>query len=1060
MNLVRLALRRPLSIVMMVIAISFAAITAMILMPQDILPTLGIPTIYVVQPYGGMSPSQMESYITYFYEYHFLYISGISHIESRNIESVALIKLQFYPRTDMSAAMSETVNYVNRARAFMPTGTVPPFVMRFDAGSAPLGNLVFSSSTKSLGELQNLALNHVRPLFATLKGVSAPPPFGANAKTIVVNIDPQKMKRYNLGAAEVAEAIASSNLITPSGNIPWGHLWPIVFMNSVVTNIKDLLDVPVRIGTVPTVYIKDIGDVNVSTDIPTGYALVNGRKTVYIPVTKRAEASTLAVVNLVKENISRFQSVLPQDVKIKYEFDQSTFVRQSIRSLTFEIFLGAGLVGLMVLAFLRSLRSVLIVVLNIPLALMVSIFMQWVMGQTINVMTLGGLALAVGILVDETTVTLENIHSHMEHGKSAARAALDATNEILKPKLLTLICILSVFAPSFFMTGVAKALFVPLSLSVGFAMIGSFVLSQTLVPVLCAWMLKHPSYDSPLKMNGKKDDLKFFSFHKLKGRYARIIEHSMKHKKGVTFIYVLFSLTASLLLMISVGKEIFPVVNQGQLKIRLRAATGTHIDETEKITLKVLNLIEDLVGKPNIASTLAFVGTQPSQYAVNNIYQFTAGPHEALLQVAIREGRGTNMDQLKENLRDSIQKNIPTIKTSFEPSGLIDVMMSQGSSTPIEISVKGPDLEINLEFAEKLMKEISNLKFLRDLQFGQVFDFPAIEVEINRAKAGAMGLTVLDISKALVPATSSTRFTSPNFWADPKTGINYQVQVQVPQKVIETLQELKKLPITVPIHQGAISLDRFAEMKVTKVVGEYDRFNMQKMITITANLFKKDLGHAVGEIKSQLSDFMKQIPRGVQVDFQGQMKSLHEVFSGLSIGLIFVSIVIFLFLSGSFESLSIALIILSIIPAAFMGALSALILTGSTLNIESFVGIIMSFGIAVANSILLVDLAEKDRLKNQGDAMNAALVAAQSRLRPILMTSCAMIIGMIPMSMGWSEGGEQTAPLGRAVIGGLSFSTLTTLFIVPLIFAVIQRKRSQLSASLDPDDPLGRAYER
>src|SRR3974390_295752 len=490
MNFVRFALRRPLTIMVLIVAVMVGALLAIQQMPRDIFPTLGIPTIYVSRPYGGMDPAQMEGYLTYYYEHHFLYITGIEHVESKAIQGAAILKLQFHPGTDMSQAMSETVAYVNRARAFMPPGTVPPFVMRFDAGSVPVGDLVFSSTSRTVGEMQDLALNRVRPLFATLPGVSAPPPFGGSARSIVVNLKPERLRAYNMSPDEVVAAISAANLISPSGNVPIKGKYPMVPLNAVARNVKDLEAVPIRTGTFPTVFLRDVGQVIDGSDIVTSYALVNGRRTVYIPVTKRSTASTLSVVNLVKANRPKFQSPLPADVKVSYEFDQSPYVTRAIGGLTLEGALGAVLTGLMVLLFLRDWRSALLVVINIPLSLMGSVLALWLTKQTINIMTLGGLALAVGILVDEATVCIENIHVHLVRGKNLARAALDATSETTGPRLLAMLCILAMFTPALFMVGAAKAMFIPLSLAVGFSMVASYLLSSTLVPILSVLVLR------------------------------------------------------------------------------------------------------------------------------------------------------------------------------------------------------------------------------------------------------------------------------------------------------------------------------------------------------------------------------------------------------------------------------------------------------------------------------------------------------------------------------------------------------------------------------------------
>src|SRR2546426_9384159 len=490
MNLVHTAMRRPITVVVAIIAVALGAALAIRQMPRDILPNLGIPILYVAQPYGGMDPAQMEGYLTYYYEYHFLYITGIEHVESKSIQGIALIKLQFHPGTDMASALAETINYANRARAFMPPGTVPAFVMRFDAGSVPVGNLVFTSDSRTVGELQDLALNRVRPLFATLPGVSAPPPFGGSQRTIVVSIDPDRLRAYRMAPEEVIQALNTGNTIVPAGNVRTGDLLRLAPINSVVSNIKDLQNLPIRTGAGPTVFLRDVDTVEDSSDIITGYAEVNGRRTVYIPVTKRADASTLSVVNEVKANLAHFQAAVPPDLKIDYEFDQSSYVRNALLSVVREGLLGALLTGLMVLLFLRDRRSALIVVVTIPFALLTAVVALWGAGQTINIMTLGGLALAVGILVDESTVVVENIHSHLSQGQGRAQAVLQASKEVQIPRLLAMLCVLGVFVPSFFMVGVSRSLFVPLSLAVGFAMAASYLLSSSLVPVLSTWILR------------------------------------------------------------------------------------------------------------------------------------------------------------------------------------------------------------------------------------------------------------------------------------------------------------------------------------------------------------------------------------------------------------------------------------------------------------------------------------------------------------------------------------------------------------------------------------------
>ena len=1051
MSMTRGALYHPISICILVLSVTLAALLGVQKMKRDILPNLDVPIIYVAQPYGGLDPGQMEGYLAYYYEYHFLYISGIQHVESKSIESTALIRLQFHPGTDMAQAMAETIGYVNRARAFMPPGTLPPFVVRFDAGSEPVGKLVFSSDTRTLGEMQNYALNQVRPLFATLPGVSAPPPFGASARTIVIQVDPKKMMEHDLSADQVAAALVSANQIIPSGNMHVGTKFPIVPINGVVKDIQELLDVPIRLGRQPTTSIRDIATIIDSTDIPTCYALVNGKRTVYIPVTKRAEASTLAVVELVKKNIPRFQAVVPEDIRVSYEFDQSGYVKRAIGSLFWEAALGAILTGVMVLAFLRDWRSVLIVVLNIPLALLSSLLGLWLCKQTVNVMTLGGLALAVGILVDETTVTIENIHAHMAKGASAAKAALEATEEIFRPALLILLCVLSVFIPSFFMEGVARALFVPLTLAVGFAMIGSFFLSRTLVPVLAAWFLmKHRS-----PAGGARGKTLFDGFRE---NYGSLLLRIGRFRRVAVLSYLAVSACIVAFCFSHIGTEIFPQVDVGQFQMRIKAPTGTSIENTEKTVLSILELIKGQVGGKNVESSVAFVGVHSPSYPINTVYLWTSGSHEAVLEVALSRDSKVELEGFKEKLRALVREKLPDVEISFEPSNLVDRAMSQGAQTPIEVSVNGSKLDADRGYAQQVRDALSSLPFLRDLQYGQRFDFPAISIDVDRKQAGFRGLTVAQIGQAVIPATSSSRFIVQNYWKDPKNGITYQVQVQVPALQMTSIKDLENLPI--PGMMGdAVPLQKFATLTETTDVGEYDRYNMQRGVTLTANLHGLDLGHAARMIAEKIKPLESQKPRGVEVHLRGQITALKQMLDGLGIGLFLAVGVVFLLLSASFESVALSVSVLSIIPAVLVGSLLMLLATRTTLNIESFMGTIMAVGVAVANAILLVTFAEKSRLL-QGNSWAGALEGAKSRLRPILMTSCAMLAGMVPMALGLGEGGQQTAPLGRAVIGGLLGSTLATLTILPMAFAWIQQKRSTHGASLVFDDPSSRVFEK
>lgn len=1047
MNVVSFSLRRPISLIVAVIAVILAGVLAVQRMPRDIFPDLGVPTIYVAQTYGGMDPAQMEGFLVNYYEYHFLYITGIEHVESKSIQGLGLIKLQFHPGTNMAQALAETVSYVDRARAFMPAGTLPPFVMRFDAGSVPVGNLVFSSKTRSVAELQDAALFRVRPLFATLPGVSAPPPFGSSQRTIVVRADPERLRAYNMSPDELVRALGAGNIISPSGNVPIGDLWPMVPVNSVVSNIKELNNVPIRSRGTQTIFLRDVGSVEDAADIQTGYALVDGRRTVYIPVTKRADASTLAVVELVKQNLPRFQSVLPDDITVSYQFDQSPYVTRAIGGLLFEGALGAVLTGLMVLLFLRDWRSALIVLVNIPLAVLAAVSALWVSGQTVNIMTLGGLALAVGILVDESTVTIENIHTHLARGRGIARAARDATVETTVPRLLAMLCILAVFIPAFFMSGAARNLFVPLSLAVGFSMVGSYLLSSTLAPVLSVWLLRSgQQHDEPRESR----------FERFQRAYSRFISRVIRRRRLVIVSYLAICSLVIVVVGAALGTEIFPVVDTGQFQLRLRAQPGTQIDRTEQIALQVLDAIKHEVGPDNVEISLGFVGTPPPNYPINAIYLWSSGPEEATLQIQLKRKARIGVEDLKQTLRKKLPQEFRDVRFSFEPSDIVSRVMSFGAPTPIEVAVNGTNMADIRHYAENLYKALAQEPMLRDLTFEQELDYPTVKVNLDRELAGVLGVTAEEVGRSVVAATSSSRYTAANYWADPKSGVGYQVQVEIPGQQMSSLEEVRNLPITHREGQQ-IDLRNLATIGNGTTLGEYDRYNMQRMLTLSANIAGEDLGRAAKRVQKIIDDAGKP-PDRVRVTMRGQIQPMEEMFGGLKWGLLAAIVAILLLLTANFQSFRLSLAVTLTIPAVVAGGTLMLWLTHTTLNIQSFMGAIMAIGVAVANSILLVTFAERSRLEGRGP-LEAAIDGASSRLRPILMTSAAMIAGMLPMALGLGEGGEQTAPLGRAVIGGLSGATLATLLILPAIFAMLSWRGGRASASLDPEDPQSRYFE-
>ncbi len=1041
MWLIHAALRRPITVMVVVVALVLCSVPALLRTRIDILPDLDLPVIYVAQPYGGMSPQQMEGFLSYYYEYHFLYINGIESVEAKSIQGTALIKLTFHPGTDMSQALAQTISYVNRARAFMPPGTVSPFVIRYDAGTLPVGYLVFSSPSRTLGEIQDLALNRVRPVFATLPGVSSPPPFGGNQRTIVINVDPNRLRAQGLSPQSVVQALLAGNSIQPAGNANIGDYQTLITTDTTVNRITDLLDIPLRTGSGPSVYVRDVATVSDSSDILAGYALLNGKRTVYIPVTKRPDASTVTVVNEVRASLARFQSLIPEDIKITYELDQSQYVRDALLSVLREGILGALLTGLTLLLFLRDWRSSLIVVITIPFALLMAVVALWATGQTINIMTLGGLALAIGVLVDEGTVLLENIHVHLTAGEPKARAILEASREVAIPRLLAMLCVLAVFLPSFFMVGPAHSLFVPLSLAVGFSMGASYLLSSSLVPVLSNWLLKAEKVHGTSTAEGQ--------FDRFRKRFYSGLDRLMALPAILLSTYVVVAIAIVVFIGPRLPREIFPSSAANQFRLRFDAPDGTRVPVTEDMARRILEAISREAGTGNIDLTLSYVGTQGSSYPINAVFLWTSGPHEAVMNIALRSDASISVHDLEEKLRARLPQEFPGSHFSFDPGDLISQTLNFGTPSVVEVAVTGPQYNDVLGYAGRVEGELSKIGELRDVGYEEPLHYPSININVNRILAGQLGVTADQVGQAVVSATASSRFVAPDFWRDPNSGVSYQVQVQVPQARMTSMKDIETIPVG--SSTGAHPLvTEVASVRAGSVPGELDRQNGLWMIATSANLAKNDLGRA-GQAIDQAIARAGAPPRGVTAQIRGQVSAMWQIFGNLSVGLAIAIFVILLLLAANFESLRLSLIVLSSIPAVLAGVILMLLLTGTSLNLESFMGTIMAIGVAVANAILLVTFAEQNR-KAGADAKTAARNAAGERLRPVLMTSLAMITGMIPMGLAIGRGSEEVAPLGRAVIGGLLAATLATLLVLPTVFALVQRRASLVSPSLDPDD--------
>jgi multidrug efflux pump subunit AcrB len=1069
MNPTSFAMRHPVTTMMMVVALISAGALSFERMRVDIFPPLNVPKIYVFLDYIGMSPDQIEGFIVNQLELYFQYVDGIREIDSRNIQQVALCQLSFFPGTDMGQAMAQVVAMSDRAMSWMPQGTLPPMIMRMDSGSIPVGYLVFESETTSLGALGDLAQNIIRPLVQKfVPGTVAISPFGPNMRSIVINIDPHKLRDYSLSPQEVISALATGNRIIPAGNIYVKDSMPVVANNATVVDVKHLGEIPLKVGL--NVYLRDVATILDDTDITYGYALVNGKKSVYLPIIKKDTGSTLTVVADVHKSMQLFRDAVPKDVKVNFEFDESPTVVAAVESVATEGLIGAGLTGLMILLFLRDLRSVIVVVTTIPLSLLGSLCGLWMSGNTINIMSLGGMALAIGILVDMATVTIENIHVQMRRTPMIATAVLRGNRATAVPILLALLCILSVFVPAFIMEDPLRSLFMPLTLAVGFAMIVAYLLASTFVPIFCVALLKHRTDhgEGPPGL-----------FDRMLQVYGKAVAALVRQRWLVVSAYLAVCGLILWWLGLQVGTELFPQIDSGQFVLRFRPPPGSNFELTRQMAVKCLEEIENEANPKNIAITMGYVGQVAPNFGIDNMVLFMRGPDDGQLRVALRDGSRIRLAEFRERLRKVLpERVIPWLARrleqgglsqvdaqqqaklstfGFEPGDIVTKVMSFGSLTPIAVRVVGTDLTTVRSHASKIAAMMKRIPFLRDVQFEQTLDYPTVEVNIDREKAGLSGAKVDDVAHALVMATASTRFANLNYWVDVRTGFDYLVQIQMPPLKMEKAEDVEILPLQSVNPLVNLMVRDVATVRKGVRPGEYDRSTSQRYLTLTANVEGEDMGRATRQVAQAIAA-AGEAPRGVRVEPMGQLPPMIEMFQALGIGLAVAVFVIFVLLTAYFQSPRMALVSVGAVPGVLAGIVLILYFTNTSLNIESFMGSIMSLGVSVSNSVLLVTFMN-EHWRAGRSATEAAIVGAGERLRPILMTAGAMTVGMVPMALALEKGSQMQAPLGLAVIGGLVMSTFATLLVLPSIFAVVIGRKLARSPSIYPDDPESPHYD-
>jgi multidrug efflux pump subunit AcrB len=962
--------------------------------------------------------------------------------------------------------------------------------MRMDAGSVPIGYLVLTGKGTSLGMLADLAQQRIRPLLqANVPGTVGTAPFGSNVRSVVINADPDRLRSYNLTPDDLVKALEAGNAIVPAGNLYVKDEMPLVPTNALVRDIREITKIPVQPGR--NVYIGDVATVLDSTDVNFGYAMVDGHRSIYIPVVKKNTASTLTVVADIHTAMPIFKGALPEGVDIRYEFDESPTVVAAIRSVGTEGAIGAFLTGLMILLFLRDWRSVIVVVFNIPMALLASLLGLWVGGYTINIMTLGGLALSIGMLVDEATVSIENIHVQMTRTPSLARAVLRGSNETAVARLLAMLCILSVFIPAFIMAEPVRSLFVPLAVAVGFAMIASYLLSSTLVPVLSVWLLRHhggqhhegPGMRPASGLRGRQPPNEEEEHKGLFGRvervFARVVGASVALRWVVVPVYLAVCLAVLVLVGLRLGLELFPVVDAGEFVLRFRMPPGTNYELTREAWVRVLRTIEDEADPGNVRISMGFAGQQAPNYGMNNMLLFMRGPDDAQMRVALREDSGIRLADFQERLRRVLPEKLrpwlagrlereglppkdakeraDRLVFGFEPGDIVSEVMSFGSPAPIEIVLASPKLSASREHAERVLAEMKQIPELRDVQLQQMLDYPTTPVMIDRQKAGLSGMDAGAVGRSVLVTTSSSRMVARNYWQDPSSGVSYQVQVQVPVQRMDSPAQVETVPLEKTRTQEYLMVRDVARVGRGVTPGEYDRTAMQRYLSLTANVHGEDLGRAARQIDLALRR-AGEPPRGVRVSSRGQVAPMEEMFRSLAVGLALAIAVILVLLTAYFQSPRLAIASLGAVPGVLSGVVLILYLTGTTLNIESFMGTIMSIGVSVSNSVMLVTFTARDWQEGQ-PVLEAAQRGARERLRPILMTACAMIVGMVPMALALEAGSQMQAPLGRAVIGGLFVSTFATLLILPAVFSVVMGSRKYASPSLSPDDPEGKHFD-
>jgi CzcA family heavy metal efflux pump len=1044
--LVHLALKRPYTFVCASILILIFGIVAIVSMPIDIFPAINIPVVSVLWQYGGLSPKEMEQRVVTLAErVYSSYVNDIEHVESQSLAGLSVIKVYFQPDANVEAGMAQITAASQGVTHNMPPGISPPFMIRFNATDVPIMQLSLSSPKRTEAELGDFATNFVRVPLATVHGASVPPAYGGVPRVVNVDIDPQALFAKGLSPADVSSAINQQNVILPSGTARMGSREYYVRLNSTPDSSKDLADIPIKQVNGATVYLRDVAQVRDGSGVQTNIVRENGHRGTYLTILKNAKASTLDIVNQVKDALPRIRAGIPQDVSVNILGDQSTYVRATIAGVLREGIIAAVLTALMILVFLGSWRSTLIVATSIPLSVFVSIICLWATGQTLNVMTLGGLALAVGILVDDATVSIENIHRNLEHGKPLSDAIVDGAEQIAVPAFVSMLSICLVFLPIFALSGPAAALFRPLALSVIFAMSASYLLSRTLVPTMAAYMLPREVADHEAEKRGDAKRTRFGAviagfnrgFERFRGGYHALLAWAMEHRGGVVGGAAAFVL-ASMLLVPAIGQDFFPQVDGGQFQLHIRTAPGTRLEETERLFARVEQSIKRTIPAKDLQLVLDNIGLPTYGVSLAIGANATVGPSDGDMLVQLTpEHEGSTWDYVRR-LRKELPKEYPGVTFFFQPADMVNQVLNLGLPAPIDVQVGGRNLDANFALAQKLSKEIEKIPGAADVRVQQVMDAPELRFEVDRIKAQQLGLSQRQVASDVLISLSSSGQTAPNFWVDPRNGVQYAVNVMTPQYKMGSIDAVTSTPITTPGRATPQLFGNLATQSRGTSAAVVNHYNVQPIFDVYASADRRDLGSIARAVDKIIEKEQGNLPRGTTISVRGQVQSMRDSFTGLGLGILFAIVLVYIVLVVNFQSWLDPAVIIMALPGALAGIVWMLYVTHTTFTVPSLMGAIMAMGVATANSVLLVTFADDQRELGR-TAMQAAVDAGYARLRPVCMTALAMIIGMLPMALGLGEGGEQNAPLGRAVIGGLLLATVFTLVIVPVIYSMLRQ---------------------